>query len=84
MIILSTVGTENTYTPARLEELFKKLSVVIIRTIQDSTSKFPCERLRSQSIPMFREEICSVVLRELVEVRVAPQHCTVSVQLGRV
>ena len=36
-----------------------------IRTIQDSKSKFPCERLRSQSIQMFREEICSVVLSVL-------------------
>ena len=40
----------------------EKLSVVTSRTIQDSMSKFPCERLRSRSIQMFREEICSVVL----------------------
>ena len=34
-----------------------------IRTIQDSKPKFLRMRLCSQSIQMFREEICSVVLR---------------------
>ena len=37
--------------------------ICTVRTIQDSKSKFPCERLCSRSIQMFREEICSVVLR---------------------
>ena len=34
-------------------------------------SMFPCERLHSQSIQMFRAEICNVVLRGLLDVRVA-------------
>ena len=38
------------------------VSIRTIRTIQDLQSKFPGERLRSQSIQMFREEVCSVVL----------------------
>ena len=33
---------------------------------------------------MFREAICSVVLRELLDVRVAPLHCTGPVQPGAV
>ena len=66
--ILSTVKTENTYTPARLEALFSShqssvIPVRTIRTIQDSKPKFLRKRLCSQSIQMFREEICSVVLR---------------------
>ena len=32
---------------------------------------------------MFREEICSVVLRELLEVRDVPLHCTGPVQPGK-
>ena len=79
MNILPDLGTESSDTPARLETLLTKLSIVTIRTNQDSKSKFPCERLRS---PMFRGEICSVVLRELLEVRAAPLHCTNPVQPG--
>ena len=56
--ILSTVNTENTCTPARLEALFKALSrhhssvihVRTIRTIQDSKPKLLRKRLCSQSI----------------------------------
>ena len=39
------------------------IPVCTIRTIQDSTPKFLRRRLCSQSTHMFREEICSVVLR---------------------
>ena len=41
---------------------FSVVSIRTIRTIQGLKSKFSCERLRSQYIQMFREEICSVVL----------------------
>ena len=47
--ILSDVGTENTYTPARLEALFESSqSSPFVPSSQDSKFKYPCERLRSQ------------------------------------
>ena len=72
--ILSGVGTENTYTPARLEALFTSSQSSPIRTIQ---------RFEVQFFLMFREEICSVVLRELLDVCVEPLNCTGPVQPGR-
>ena len=77
--ILSTVKTENTYTPARLERLCLKavsrhhFSAVVIRsirticiicTIQDSKAKLLRKRLCSQSIQMLREETCCVPTRK--------------------
>ena len=62
--ILSTVETENAYTTARLEALFtSSQSSFLTRASQDLKPNFPCERPRSRSIQMFREEICSVAFR---------------------
>ena len=47
---------------ARMEALVQKLSVVTIRTIQDSKPKLHRNRLCSESIQMFREEICGGVV----------------------
>ena len=70
--ILSGVGTENTYTPGRLEALFT--------SSQSSPFVPPTNRgpnfLASDTFTMFREEICSVVLRELLDVCVEPLNCT--------
>ena len=48
--ILSTVGPENTWHACSTGSAVLKLSVVTIRTIQDSRFMFPCERLRSQCL----------------------------------
>ena len=61
---LSTVETEKTCTPARLETLFTcSQSSFVTRASQDLKSNCPCQRLGSRSIQMFRDEICSVVFR---------------------
>ena len=61
---VSTVQGVSSYTLARLETLLRRSqSSFIVRTFQVSKSKFLCERLRARSIRMFREEICSIVLR---------------------
>ena len=46
--ILSDVGTETTRNPCSTGSAARKFSVVTTRTIHDSRSKFPCERLCSQ------------------------------------
>ena len=43
-LTLSTVETENTYTPARLEALpTSSRSSIVTRASQDLKSKFPCD-----------------------------------------
>ena len=73
--ILSDVGTENTYTPARLEALSRHHSYHPRFEVRIS--------LRATAFSMFREEICSVVLRELLDVCVEPLNCANPVQPGR-
>ena len=49
--ILSTVETEYTYTPVRLEALFQShRSSFVTRACQDLKSNFPCERPLSRSV----------------------------------
>ena len=60
MNILSDGGTEDTYTSCSAGSAVRKLSVVVIRTIHDSRSKFPCERLRSQCFVKRSAVLCFV------------------------
>ena len=81
--ILPTVGTENTYTPARLEALFKSTQPSPFVPSRIRSPRFFASDCVLNPFQMFRVEICRVVLRELLEVRVAPLHCTGPVQPGR-
>ena len=57
---MSDVGTENTYTSARLEALFASSQSSPFVPIHDSRSKSPCGRLRSQCFVKRSAVLCFV------------------------
>ena len=77
--ILSDVGTENTYTLLD----WKRCSQALSRQ-HPYHPRFQVQiSLRATAISMFREEICSVVHRELLHVCAEPLNCTGPVQPGK-
>ena len=77
MNILSDVGTRILTPPARLDSQALRRHHSYHPRIEVQIA------LRATAFSMFREEICSVVLRELLDVRVEPLNCTGPVQPGR-
>ena len=77
--ILSPVGTENTYTSARLEALFTSSQSSPFVPSKIRGSRFLASDYVLNPFECFRVEICSDVL---LEVLVVPVHCTGPVQPG--